>query len=157
MAVLSTLHSIYFLHVNHRDDMWCRRAMVIHLQQQVPLTQIRYHLCTHPQPTEWTSRLPFLLQGKRNISAIFADMLIWGNSGWMSSYRESMSHSRTLWQHKQLLQGWALLLEGQKGSSMAGVTIDHHCPNMLTVHYCDDTTPGVLMESKMCTLLEVSW
>lgn len=92
----------------------------------------------HAQRNE-TGSSSFLFRGKRNIFAVFAVMLIWSDSGWMSSdCSDSTSHSRTIWQDIQLLQWFAPLLMG-----VTGVAIDNQHPNMPS-----QSTTGITLVAK---------
>lgn len=84
---------------------------------------VHYNICSHPHPTKRTA-----LEEEGYFSLFFPSLmcLSGATSGWMSSCREAMSHSRTLWRDMQLLQGRALL--GTGGLISAGVTGDDTPP-----------------------------
>lgn len=121
----------------------------------MPLRHIHNHFCAHPRPAKWTTRPPFPLQGKRNILAIYGDMLIRSDSGWMSSYSsEWMFHSRTRALNDVSLRTHSYCSDVPfcLWDKRSCVNIDHHYPNMPS-----QSTTAMILLVKMCTLLEIPW
>lgn len=140
--------------------MWCRRAMIIHLQQYRchSDTSIITSALIHTQQNEPAGPSP-LLPGKRDFSAIFCWYAYLERLGMDERLqRVDVSLKDTLTSHTPIA-GMCPATYGTEGLNPGWCNYRQPLSTYKTVHYCDDTTPAVVFEweSKRCTLLEVSW